>query len=107
MALTTTRRAWISSGLIALAAPVNALDMEAFENSLLDTPRSISNDEALCKFGAPSPARGQACERVGLSTTGSKVKVDAYGNIDRGNFARCQREWKMVNGKYEKFDICQ
>jgi len=90
----------------------NALDIDAFASSQLATDsgksKDMSDDEALCKYGAPGPDRGQACVRAGIPTgKASKSQVDAFGNIDRGDFVRCEREWKVIDGKYQKFDICK
>ena len=108
------RRSFLATGISAiLASPVvtNALDMDAFASSQLsaDAPKKdLSDDEALCKFGAPGKQRGEACQRAGIKTASSdKNKVDAFGNVDRGDFVRCNREWRVVDGKYQKFDICK
>ena len=59
------------------ANKVNALDMDAFVNSQLEAdtkncdpkrdPKckpTLSEDEALCKYGQSGEARGEACKRV-------------------------------------------
>ena len=107
------RRTFLETGVSILASPAvaNALDMDAFASSQLaaDAPRKdLSDDEALCKFGAPGKQRGEACQRAGIKTgSDNKNKVDAFGNVDRGDFVRCVREWRVVDGKYQKFDICK
>ena len=111
------RRSFLAKAIVApvsiMVSPTltNALDMDAFASSQLsaDTPKKeLSDDEALCKFGAPGKQRGEACQRAGIKTDKSdKNKVDAFGNIDRGDFVRCNREWRVVDGKYQKFDICK
>mmetsp|Transcript_982 Transcript_982/g.2531 ORF Transcript_982/g.2531 Transcript_982/m.2531 type:complete len:184 (+) Transcript_982:179-730(+) len=108
----TTRRAalWrIPSAFTAIAtaatatlavsskpAPSVALDFDAFVSRELGTnnngrvePAKMSDDEALCKFGAPSKATGNACLRAGLSTK-RPTGVDAFGSVDRGDFVRCK-----------------
>ena len=86
-----------------------ALDMDAFANSQLTTPSSqMSSDEALCKFGQPSPEKGNACVRAGLSTkSATPGGVDAFGNVDRGDFVRCQYYYELVNDKYVKKSACK
>lgn len=108
------RRSFLTTGVSTiLATPTiaSALDMDAFASSQLsaDAPKKdLSDDEALCKFGAPGKLRGEACQRAGIKTASSdKNKVDAFGNIDRGDFVRCNREWRVVDGKYQKFDVCE
>ena len=111
------RRSFLAKAVVApvsiMISPTltNALDMDAFASSQLtaDTPKKeLSDDEALCKFGAPGKQRGEACQRAGIKTGKSdKNKVDVFGNIDRGDFVRCNREWRVVDGKYQKFDICK
>lgn len=44
----------------------------------------MSEDEALCRFGQPSLAKGDACVRAGLPTAPlKKGGVDAFGQVDR------------------------
>ncbi len=100
------------TGLISTHPAQAVLDMEAFaERELSSTTdkKEMTADEALCKFGQPSPQRGQACERAGLSTANTKRKggVDAYGNIDRGQFVRCKQFYQLVNDKYVKVTECK
>ena len=97
---------------LSLPPAAAALDMDAFASSQLakEEPKykDLSEDEALCKYGSAGPDKGSACQRAGMSTAGKGAKgVDAFGNIDRGDFVRCKREWKVIDGKYEKFDICK
>lgn len=95
--------------------PVQAvLDMDAFAQQELSSSNNnnkeklMTADEALCKFGQPSPQRGQACERAGLPTANTKRKggVDAYGNVDRGQFVRCKQFYQLVNDEYVKVTEC-
>jgi hypothetical protein len=77
----------------------SALDIDAFMNNELSKPcdpsrdkkcaPKLSEDEALCRFGQPSPATGQACVRAGLSSK-RPGGVDAFGKIDRGGFVKCK-----------------
>lgn len=73
----------LASGLVA--SPSGALDMDSFIAKELDVkkePPKMGDDEALCKFGAPSKKTGEACLRAGLSTK-RPTGVDAFGTVDR------------------------
>lgn len=85
-----------------------ALDMDAFMNNAIqqDAPKQMSDDERSCKYSAPGRERGEACERAGMSTAGKGKGVDAYGNIDRGDFVRCKTTYPMIDGQYVKTVIC-
>ncbi len=83
----TRRLAFLAVPAIAMgiAAPSNALDMDSFIAKELDVkkePAKMGDDEALCKFGAPSKQTGNACLRAGLSTK-RPTGVDAFGTVDR------------------------
>lgn len=79
------------SVLATSSSPARALDMDSFMSQELSTSsKKMSDDEALCKFGQPSQERGNACVRAGLPTTSKQGGVDAYGNVDRGNYVRCK-----------------
>jgi hypothetical protein len=98
----STRRSWIQRAalqitlLVAMNGPVvtasaQALDMEAFAAQQLQAASStatesamMSEDEGMCRFGQPSPQKGEACIRAGLSTAPlRKGGVDAFGQVDR------------------------
>uniref|UniRef100_A0A7S1YUT1 Uncharacterized protein n=1 Tax=Trieres chinensis TaxID=1514140 RepID=A0A7S1YUT1_TRICV len=124
-----------SSVVLAPSQPANALDFDAFANSQLQgggggggvvgvgslspssssssspssssSSKSMSDDEALCKFGSPSPKTGDACVRAGLPTTRRMGGVDAYGNVDRGNFVRCTTTYVDTGTAYEKVVTCK
>jgi hypothetical protein len=77
-----------------------ALDMDAFARQQLAQEScddrvsrkcmpQLSEDEALCRFGQPSPKTGEACLRAGMSTK-RPTGVDAFGKIDRGEYVRCK-----------------
>ena len=109
------RRTFLSSAKTALLvgvlsttlgpSPARAtLDIDAFVQKELgqDTQTSsssvggkqLSQDEALCRFGQPSPATGEACLRAGISTKLRKGGVDAFGNVEsRGDYVRCKATW--------------
>ena len=91
-----------------------ALDMDAFIDQQLDggaasssskSTSPLTEDQALCKYGFPSPATGQACVRAGMSTkrVGS---LDAFGNVNRGNFIRCKQVYIDNGTAYEKKTVC-
>jgi hypothetical protein len=95
----STRRSWIQRAafqmaLVASTSPAitaaRALDMEAFAAQQLQatsntaTETAMSEDEGMCRFGQPSPQKGEACIRAGLSTAPlRKGGVDAFGQVDR------------------------
>ena len=112
----SSRRSFISLPFILCGTSffphqTQALDIDAFiqQEIASEKPKGkMSDDEALCKFGMVGKLRGDACKRLGISTAAKTPGgVDAYGNIDRGTFERCRRSWSIVNGKYEKEDICE
>lgn len=74
----------------------NALDMDAFVNSQLESdtkncdPKKdpkckpeLSKDEALCKYGQSGTARGEACQRV-KAAGGSLAKPGSSGGKSLG-----------------------
>lgn len=78
----------------------SALDIDSFIQNELKTDAcndktskkckpKLSEDEALCRFGQPSPKTGEACLRAGLPTK-KPSGVDAFGKVDRGDFVRCK-----------------
>jgi hypothetical protein len=85
---------------VASSSKSNALDMDAFMNRELaldtdgvaKTTPKLSDDEALCTFGAPSKEVGEACVRAGMSTK-RPTGVDAFGKVDRGDYVRCKAVW--------------
>jgi len=69
----STLLAFPAAALLLATSPSNANAADG---------KTMSDDEALCKFGSPSKKVGDACVRAGLSTK-RKTGVDAYGNVDR------------------------
>lgn len=111
-AFSVDRRSFFQASAITastFASPAFGLDMDAFMNAELnsDKPKEMTDDERTCKFAAPGPAKGAACERAGMSTAGKGKGVDAFGNIDRGDFVRCKTSYPMIDGKYVKTVTCQ
>lgn len=111
-AFSVDRRSFFHASAITastFASPAFCLDMDAFMNAELnsDKPKEMTDDERTCKFAAPGPAKGAACERAGMSTAGKGKGVDAFGNIDRGDFVRCKTSYPMIDGKYVKTVTCQ
>mmetsp|Transcript_14415 Transcript_14415/g.23823 ORF Transcript_14415/g.23823 Transcript_14415/m.23823 type:complete len:144 (-) Transcript_14415:56-487(-) len=115
----SSRRAFFAAvpvAAVAVAAPLvaGALDMDAFMNKELtksDTPaqdkyKQMSNDEGLCRYGAPSRNTGEACERAGISPKRANG-LDAFGNIDRGDFVRCKTYYLDKGDRYEKKVVCE
>lgn len=93
----------------------HALDMDAFiakelslsnDSSTCDDrvdkkcQRKMTDDEALCRFGQPSQATGEACLRANMSTKRSS-SVDAFGKVDRGDYLRCKAKY-VDDGKSNK-----
>ncbi|KAL7534895.1 hypothetical protein ACHAWF_004982 [Thalassiosira exigua] len=89
----------VTIGLVGSTREANALDMDSFENSLLENdtakcdskdPKCIPKltaDEALCKYGVPgSDARTAACRRVrdagGLLPTSKTGERSTAGWVD-------------------------
>ena len=73
------------AGTFTASSPCLALDMDSFmakELTSAKVPPKMSDDEALCKFGAPSKGTGNACLRAGLPTK-RRTGVDAFGTVDR------------------------
>ena len=97
--------------ILLLPFSSSALDMDAFASQQL-TPSSASSskdmsaDEALCRFGQPSPLVAEACQRVGMT---KKSKIPASGQIDRGDFIRCKAAYveNKQTHKLEKEWRCQ
>jgi hypothetical protein len=103
-----SRRGWFQvasalSATTAITTAAHALDIDSFvqnelqaDNVLCNDKTSkkcmpkLSEDEALCRFGQPSPRTGEACLRAGMSTKRPSGGVDAFGQVDRGNYARCK-----------------
>ena len=97
---------------VALGYPpssAEALDMDAFINQELadssNRQQQLSEDEALCNYGFPSKATGEACVRAGMSTKRSG-SLDAFGKVDRGDFIRCKQFYKDTGTAYEKVTVC-
>jgi hypothetical protein len=105
----------MAAAVVVVVGPpssANALDMDAFAKQQLggtnSQPSPLSEDAALCKYGSPAPATGAACERAGLSPQRVGT-LDAYGNVDRGDFVRCKQFYDNNNGTtaYEKKTVCK
>jgi hypothetical protein len=109
----SSRRAFFATVPViaaALAVPVaaRALDMDAFMNKELtkvETPK-MTDDEGLCRYGAATKTTGEACVRAGLSTKRAGG-LDAFGNINRGDFVRCKTYYEDKGDKYEKKVVCE
>ncbi len=78
-------------------------------SSASDTPgdstapdAAMSADEAQCRFGSPSPAKGDACRRANMSIAPrTKNGVDAYGNVaSRTTYPKCTKQYTLVNNEY-------
>mmetsp|Transcript_38355 Transcript_38355/g.86317 ORF Transcript_38355/g.86317 Transcript_38355/m.86317 type:complete len:168 (+) Transcript_38355:143-646(+) len=96
----------------AVAAPAAlALDFDAFESSAITPPpsntRKLTDDEALCIYGAPGKEMGEACARSGAKPKLPK-SVSPTGKADRGDYLACKYEYpKDKNGEYVKTRVCK
>ena len=103
-------RAAISTAAVSAAVPAQsalALDFDAFESSAQSSSGpEYSEDEALCKFGAPGKAMGEACKRAGMKPR-LPSDVDASGKVDRGDYLKCAFEYPVIEGKYVKTRVCK
>jgi len=82
---------------ISSSKQVNALDFDAFEaaETTKDNQNLIpklNDDEALCKYGAPGKAMGEACERAKIQRK-LPGGVDITGKVDRGDYLVCKYEY--------------
>jgi len=87
--------AFVVTVAISSSSRVDALDIDSFIKKELDNETvkpQMSDDEALCKFGSPSPKTGSACVRAGLPTT-RRTGVDSFGKVNRGDFVRCKPKY--------------
>jgi hypothetical protein len=113
-----SRRSFLVASLIATPTAAMALDMDAFINKELESTTcdekinkkcqpKLSDDEALCRFGSPSKATGEACVRAGMPTA-KAGGVDAFGKLDRGDYIRCKTIYEDDGGpKYVRVRKCQ
>ena len=100
----------------------NALDMDAFINKELGNDntggsskssssssgnKQLSSDEALCRFGQPGKEKGDACVRAGIPISAKGGRVNAYGEIDRGTYARCRQFYELEEEGYVKKTTCE
>ncbi|GMI60796.1 hypothetical protein ScalyP_jg215 [Parmales sp. scaly parma] len=101
-------------------SPTKALDMDAFARDTIasDTKNCnpkldpkcqevMNDDEALCKYGGSGKSRGEACKRVRASNSAvSTPKENAFGEVDRGKFDRCNPSYTMIDSKWVKEFKC-
>lgn len=97
---------------ITSSTTAQALDMDAFESSILskdattDLSPKLNDDEALCKYGAPGKAMGEACSRAKMQRK-LPGKVDVTGKVDRGDYLKCRYEYPIIGGEYVKTRVCK
>ena len=87
------------------------LDFDAFESSEItkDEKKSapiLSNDEALCRYGVPGKAMGEACDQVGKKPNLPSF-VDATEKVDRGDYLRCRYKFPILGGEHVKTRVCK
>ena len=101
-----------SSSSVVHPSTVLALDYDAFESSALTTDEyksrspKLGEDEALCRYGAPGKAMGEACARANARPNLPNF-VDANGKVDRGDYLRCRYEYPIIDGEYVKTRVCK
>lgn len=100
------------TSLIMPKHKTNALDVNSFiEKELasdkLGSTKKLTEDEALCTYGQPSKDRGDACVRAGMSVSLPGRSVNAYGEVDRGNFVRCKQFYELEESGYVKKTFCE
>jgi hypothetical protein len=109
--MTSTLSLTSSTSIISRTAAL-ALDMDAFETNILsnDTTKDLSptlnDDEALCKYGAPGKAMGEACSRAKMQRK-LPGNVDVTGKVDRGDYLKCRYEYPIIDGQYVKTRVCK
>ena len=74
-----------------------ALDFDAFESGEISKDSQtlipkLNDDEALCKYGAPGKAMGEACKRAKIDRK-LPGDVDPTGKVDRGDYLVCKYEY--------------
>mmetsp|Transcript_32057 Transcript_32057/g.67387 ORF Transcript_32057/g.67387 Transcript_32057/m.67387 type:complete len:180 (-) Transcript_32057:104-643(-) len=100
-----------AAAAITSSSPAQALDMDAFESSLLNEASkelipTLNDDEALCKYGAPGKAMGEACTRAKIDRK-LPGGVDVSGKVDRGDYLKCKFEYPIIDDKYVKTRVCK
>ena len=88
-----------------------ALDFDAFESSQISKDASsanpeLSEDAALCKYGAPGKAMGEACKRANMKPR-LPADVNPNGKADRGDYTKCVDQYNIVGDKYVKSRLCK
>mmetsp|Transcript_16026 Transcript_16026/g.28965 ORF Transcript_16026/g.28965 Transcript_16026/m.28965 type:complete len:178 (-) Transcript_16026:527-1060(-) len=101
----------ITATTVSTTQPARALDFDAFESGEItkdDTKSkpSLNDDEALCKYGAPGRAMGEACDRAKI-TRKLPGGVSATGKVDRGEYLVCKYEYPIIDNKYVKTRVCK
>ena len=94
-----------------IAPPAIALDFDAFESGEITKDSTslipkLNDDEALCKYGAPGRAMGEACERAKMKRK-LPGDVDPTGKVNRGDYLKCKYEYPIINGEYVKTRVCK
>mmetsp|Transcript_203 Transcript_203/g.338 ORF Transcript_203/g.338 Transcript_203/m.338 type:complete len:192 (+) Transcript_203:99-674(+) len=111
--LTTAASSLFLAANVAITHPTTAtaLDFDAFESSQISKDSSsanpeLSEDAALCKYGAPGKAMGEACKRANMKPR-LPADVRADGKVDRGDYTKCVDQWNIVDDKYVKSRLCK
>jgi hypothetical protein len=106
-----TTAATTAASMTTNPSAANALDYDSFESSIISNEErgasmKLTDDEALCRYGAPGRAMGEACDRA-KATPKLPKGVDAAGIVDRGDYLRCRYEYPIVDGEYVKTRVCK
>ena len=101
----------VASNMLPSSPAWAALDMDAFMNTELQESNTkgkptLTHDQSLCQYGAPSTETGQACVRANMSTKRTN-SLDAFGTVDRGDYVRCRTYYDDKGDRYEKRVVCE
>lgn len=107
----TLTTAFVMGATVIYPHTAAALDFDAFESSQISQDSTsanpdLSEDEALCKYGAPGKAMGEACKRANMKPR-LPQNVSADGKADRGDYVKCVDQWSIVGDKYVKTRECK
>jgi hypothetical protein len=111
------RTSLVTTATIITTSPTEAanaaLDYDAFESSIITQDSTkyqpkLNDDEALCKYGAPGKAMGEACARANIQRT-LPGGVDVTGKVNRGEYLKCRYEYPIdaSTGEYVKTRVCR
>jgi hypothetical protein len=96
----------VASTMIPSSPGWAALDIDAFMNTELQESNTkgkptLTHDQSLCQYGAPSRETAEACVRANMSTKRTN-SLDAFGTVDRGDYVRCRTYYDDKGDRYER-----